>query len=67
MLTKAEKAFLDRVALQMVDNPNLSLEDAMRAVRARDEELWLMTMADDEQGKAIRHSLAVATYEAIRS
>lgn len=62
--TPAEKTFLDRmVPLIMAGD---SLREAALKVKQRDEELWLMTMANDEQGAALRSELGKEVYRRIR-
>lgn len=65
-LTAAEQTFISRMADEIVRNPSLSMEDAAKAVLARDQELWLMATANTDQGKTIRSTLAQQTYEALR-
>lgn len=65
-LTKNEEIFLSRAADVMVADPTLTPEQAMRAVLARDEELWLAATAQTEMGETIRHELSASVYRACR-
>ena len=63
-LTPAEIAFLDRAAPYI--EQGVSLEDALRAVLARDQEIASISMAKTRTGEAIRGGLAAQVYHAIR-
>lgn len=60
-LTEAEKTFLRRMVPAVM--AGATLEEAGRAVLARDEELWLAAIAKDDQGQAIRDSLCYLVYK----
>lgn len=68
-LTKAEQVFFSRVADKMIeaglsmDVPG-DMEKACKMVLARDEQLWLMTMQKNDEGKAIRQELCEQVYTA---
>ena len=64
-LTPAEEIFLRRVALTM-EGTGLSIEDAMRAVLQRDEELYLLKVTWPEEWKALVHEIAKAIYDDVR-
>jgi hypothetical protein len=57
-LTKAETVFLSRVADVLVANPTFTNEEAMRAVLARDEQLWLEVATRTPVGNAIAENIA---------
>jgi hypothetical protein len=63
-MTDAEKAFFERAADYF--ERGLSFDDAMRAVLARDLELFAAAMAKTLEGEAIRKGLAAQVYHAIK-
>lgn len=68
-MTKAEQVFFSRVADKMIE-AGLSLdapgdmEKACKMVLARDEQLWLMTMQKNDEGRAIKDALCEQVYNA---
>lgn len=66
-LTKNETVFLSRVADVMVANPALSIEDGMRAVLARDEELWLKIFTKPDLRNEVVSEMATDVYSRLRA
>ncbi|MEQ1694752.1 MAG: hypothetical protein ABL901_02830 [Hyphomicrobiaceae bacterium] len=66
-LTNDERIFFSRCIDHMTRNPSASLIDAAKAVRERDEQLWLLAMAKTPEGAAIREALAERVYAQIGS
>ena len=66
-LTKDEKQFLDRAAILMADNPDLSPIDAMKQTLARDEQLWLLVAGKSDEAQLIRDAMAREVYMRIRA
>lgn len=64
ILTEAERIFLDRMVPHILAGKRLV--DAARAVLEDDERVWLTTMADTDEGAAIREELGKQVYERIR-
>jgi hypothetical protein len=63
-LTAAEITFLNR-AVPYIEQ-GMSIEGALRAVLARDQEITSISMANTRTGNAIREGLAAETYYAIK-
>lgn len=66
-LTKDETIFLSRVADVLVSNPTLTMEEAMKAVLARDEQLWLEVASKTEVGKTIADEMCSDVYRRLRA
>jgi hypothetical protein len=70
-MTKAEQVFFSRVADAMieaglsVDAPG-AIEKGCKMVLERDEQLWLMAIKYDDQGRTIRSELCEQVYTACR-
>lgn len=62
-MTEAEMAFVNRMMPHILAGS--SFEEAARAVLEDDERLWLISMAKDAIGEAIRSELAAQVYAQI--
>lgn len=65
-MTQDEQIFFQRVALTMKQDA-LGIEDAMRAVLKRDEELFLLKTTNPEQWKMIVHEMAADLYQTFQA
>ena len=65
-MTQDEQSFFQRVALTMKQDA-LGIEDAMRAVLKRDEELFLLATTDPAQWTVIVHEMAADLYQAFQA